>query len=108
YPLSLHDALPISGLRVHPFLVAGLADVQRRVDEDLDEAIGADHLAHPVARGAVGTHRRADDGAAVADDLRGHEADTEDVRVAILLREAEALREMRADDVAVEQRDLAP
>src|SRR5439155_6278812 len=100
--------LAAARLRVHPFLVAGLADVERRVDEDLDEAVCADHLAHPVARGAVGAHRGADDGAAVADDLRGHEADAEDVRVAILLREAEAFREMRADHVAVEQRDLAP
>ena len=69
--------------------------------------VGADHCAYGVARGAVGADGGADDGAAVARDLRGHEADAEDVGVAVFLREAEPLGEMRADNIAVEQRDLA-
>ena len=57
------------------------------------------------ARLLVGRDRRRDHGAAVARQPRGDPADALDVRVAVLLREAEALREVRAHGVAVEVLD---
>src|SRR3712207_7654321 len=47
------------------------------------------------SRRAVGAHGRADYAPAVAHDLRGHEANASDVRVAILLAESQTLREDR-------------
>ena len=44
----------------------------------------------------------------MAHDLGGDEADAPDVGVAVLAAEAEALGQMRAHDVAVEERDLPP
>ena len=93
-------------MRVHPFRIAQFANIERRIDEDFDEVGWSDHLAHGVARDTIRTHGSTDDGAAVTDDLRGNEADAEDVGVTILLAESESLGEMRANDVAVEQRDL--
>ena len=57
-----------------------------------------------AVRGDRGRHRDH----AVAGEQRGDESDPEDVGVAVLLREAEALREVLAHFVAVEQLDLAP
>src|SRR5262249_50257040 len=90
--------------RVHALWGPRLPDRQRRVHEDLDEAIRPDHRPPLVARRPVRADRRAHRDAAVADDLGGHEADAKDVGVAVLLAEAEPAREMRADHVAVEQR----
>ena len=60
----------------------------------------------PSARvSRVRRDRGGDHGAAVAREPRGDPADPLDVRVAVLLREAEALREVRADRVAVEVLD---
>src|ERR1041385_3640095 len=93
-------------LGVHSFDVARLAYAQRRVDEDLDESIRADHVAHAVARGAIRTDRGAHGGAAMAHDFGGDESDAQDVRVAILFGEAETFGQMRAHHVAVEKRHL--
>jgi len=41
-------------------------------------------------------------------DLRRHEPNPPDIRIAIFLTEPEPAREMIAHDVAVEQRDLSP
>ena len=54
---------------------------------------------------SYGRDRGRDHGAALAREPRGDPADPLDVRVAVLLREAEALREVRADGVAVEVLD---
>src|SRR4029453_394304 len=53
----------------------------------------------------VGRDRRDEHGGAVPGQPGGNPADALDVRVAVLLREPEALREMRTDDVAVQVLD---
>src|SRR5215213_274467 len=73
---------------VHALRVARLADLQRRVHEDLEETFVAEHRAALVARRAVRADGRADDAAAVPRYLAGHEPDAADVRVAILPAEA--------------------
>src|SRR5205814_2961867 len=83
--------------------------VDRGLDVDLDERPEPlDHLARLLPGLDVRRDRGADDGAAVARHPRGDPADPLDVRVAVLLREAEALREVRADGVAVEVLDDEP
>src|SRR5439155_26192934 len=80
----------------------------RRVDEDLYERpVLLDHVASVLPRLAVGRDRRDDHGRAVARQARGDPADAVDVRVAILLREAETLGKVLADLVAVEPLDEA-
>ncbi len=102
------EALDLSGerLRIEAVHVATRALVERRADVDLDErAVLLDERASVRPRLLVGRDRRDDDGAAVSRDARRHPAEPLDVRVAILLREAEALREVRAHRVAVEVLD---
>ena len=98
--------LALERLLVEALHVAAGALVDRRLDVDLDE--GADRL-DPVAgllpRLLVRRDRGRDHGAALARDPRGDPADALDVRVAVLLREAEALREVHADVVAVQVLD---
>src|SRR5712691_11400706 len=43
----------------------------------------------------------------MTDDFAGDEGDPSDVRVAVLPTEAEALREVRADDIPIEERHFA-
>ena len=54
---------------------------------------------------AIGRDGRDDDRRAGPREPRGDPADAQDVAVAVLLGEAEALGEVRADDVAVEDLD---
>ena len=95
-------------LGVHPLHVALLADRQRRVDEDLDELVLVHQRPHSVARRPIRGDRGAHHRPAVAHDLAGHEADAQDVGVAVLAGETQALREMSAHHVAVELGHLAP
>src|SRR4051812_16319463 len=97
--------LPLARLPVHALHVARLAHVERRVDEDFDEAVAADQRAALVARRAVRADGRAKNGAAVPRDLRRDEAYAAYVRVAVFLAEAQPLREVRAYHVAVKHRD---
>ena len=102
------EALDLSGerLRIEPVHVATSAFVERRADVDLDErAVLLDERASVRPCLLVGRDRRDDDGAAVSRDARCNPAEPLDVRVAILLREAEPLREVRAHRVAVEVLD---
>ena len=102
------ELLDLAGerLRVEALDVAPGALVDRRVDEHLDERrVLLDHLAGLLPRLLVGRDRRDDHGGAGAREARGDPADPLDVGVPVLLREAEALREVRADDVAVEVLD---
>ena len=79
-------------------------DVDRALDVDLDEAASA--FARTSSRiVAVGRDRGRDRDDAVAREQVRDEADAADVRVAVLLREAEALREVLAHLVAVEDLD---
>ena len=94
-----------AGLRVEALDVALLADLDRGLDVGLDEA-AVHHLARLVADLAVGRDRGGDHRHAVAGQQVGDERDAADVGVAVLLREAEALREVLADDVAVEHLEL--
>src|SRR5215211_6406976 len=90
-----------AGLGVEALDVALLADLDRGLDVRLDEA-AVHNLPRLVADLAVGRDGGRDDRHAVAGEQVRDERDAADVRVAILLREAEALREVLADDVAVE------
>ena len=80
--------------------------LERRVDEDLDESTGSagvfDHAAHLCPRVAVGAHKRANDGPAMAHDLCRDEAYPAHVLVTVLARETKSARQVRAHDVAVE------
>ena len=92
-------------LLVEALRVAADALLERRRDVDLDEV--ADGLARRLARRLVRRDGRDEHGHAVAREQVRDEGDARDVEVAVLAREAEALREMRADEVAVEELDLA-
>ena len=93
-------------LLVETLHVAPRALVDRGLDEDLDErAVLLDHRARLLPRLLVGRDRGGDHGAALARQPGGDPADPLDVRVAVLLREAEALREVRAHGVAVQVLD---
>src|SRR5262245_15312491 len=96
------ELLDLAGARllVEALHVALLADGERRVDEHFDETRGV--LADLVADLAVRADRRADRDAAVLGERVRDPADAADVRVAVRLPEAEALRQVRAHDVAVE------
>ena len=98
------ELLDLAGARllVEPLHVALLADLDRAVDEDLDEVARLHDRAHLIAVGAV----RRDEGrqrhdAGVGEELRDL-ADAADVLGAVLGREAEILVEPVADVVAVE------
>src|SRR5262249_2852730 len=91
-------------LGVQALDVAPRALVERRGDVDLDEAL-ADHLADGVTRLGVGRDGGDDDAGAVARQQLGDEADAQDVGVAVLAREAEALAQVGAADVAVQMLD---
>src|SRR4051812_14074420 len=71
-----------SGPCIHALGITPLALLQRGVDEDFDEPIGADHLPHLVARGAIGADSGAYRDAAMPSDLRGYETDAADVGIA--------------------------
>src|SRR5207244_12749520 len=87
--------------------VAARALVDGRRDVHLDELRAV--LLRPRARLraplGVRRDRRHEHGRAVAREPRGDPADALDVRVAVLLREPEPLREVRANDVALEVLD---
>src|SRR5258706_6390151 len=81
-------------LRIDPFRVALLADAERGVDPHLDEALRPHHVPDFVPGRAIGAHRGAEHDTSVSHDLGGPEAYPPDVHVAVLLAEAEALREV--------------
>src|SRR5262249_41831048 len=88
-------------LRVEALHIAARALLDRRLDEHLDErAELLDRLARVLARLVVRRER-----GGVPRQARGDPTDALDVRVAVLLREAEALRQIRAHGVAVEVLD---
>src|SRR5262249_21835171 len=64
--------------------------------------VADDLMTHLVADLAVGRDRGGDGDDAVPSQELGHVADAADVGVAVLLREAEPLREVRPDLVTVE------
>src|SRR6185503_20818373 len=100
--------LSLAGEAVHTLHVAFFADCKRRINEDFHEAIRANHRAAFITGGTIRADGSADHSATVAGDLRCNETDPPDVGVAVFLREAKSLREMRAHDVAVEHRHLTP
>src|SRR5882672_289735 len=94
-----------AGLLVETLGVALLDHFERRLDVHLDER-GAGLLAHFVADVAVGRDRGRDRDHAIAREHVGDETDAADVGVAVFLRKAQALREVLAHFVAVEDFDL--
>src|SRR5581483_3975693 len=88
---------------VEALRVAARALLERRRDVDLDErCMLLDERARVPPRLLVRRDRADDHGAAGPCDARGDPADAVDVLVAVGLREAEALREVGAHDVAVQ------
>ena len=100
------ELLDLAGasLGVQALQVAPLALLQGGRDVHLAEAV-ADHLADHVAGLDVRRDGRTDHARAVPRQQLGHEPDAEDVGVAVLTAEAEALRQVGAHDVAVEVLD---
>ena len=97
------------GLRVQALHVASCALLDARRDVHLDErGDRLDELAGEPARIAVGRDGRDDHGCPGAGQAARDPADALDVEVAVLPGEAEAPREMRADDIAVEGVDEQP
>src|SRR4051794_10835782 len=103
------ELLDLAGasLRVEALDVAVLARLDRGLYVGLDEA-AVHHLPRLVADLAIGRDRGRDHRDAVARQQVGDERDPADVGVAVLLRETETLREVLADDVAVENLELRP
>src|SRR5918995_5691236 len=98
--------LAAEGLLVEPLDVAPRALLHGRRHVDLDErAVLLDQLARVAASLLVRRDCGDEHCGAVAGQSRSDPADALDVRVAVLLREAEALREVRAHDVAVQGLD---
>ncbi len=96
----------VAGLGVEALHVALLADIERGVAEDLNE-VPLRHLAGFVASFAIGADHRAEDRAAVLGDQASDVAHATDVRISIFLAEAEPLRQVGPDLVAVEHRGVA-
>src|SRR5262249_14867936 len=96
-------------LRVQAVHVAAGTLVEGGLDVDLDERpVLLDERARVAPRPLVGGDGRDDDRAALARDAPRRPAAGPRVRVAVLLREAEALREVRANRVAVQVLDDEP
>jgi hypothetical protein len=98
------ELLDLAGARllVEALHVALLADLDRAVDEDLDEIAGLHERAHLVAVGPIRRDEGRDgDDAGVGEELRDL-ADAPDVLGAILGREPEILVQAVPDVVAVE------
>src|SRR5205807_481009 len=94
-------------LLVQALDVAACTLVDRRLDVDLDElAVLLDQLTSMPARFLVRRDRADEHRGAMAGQSRGDPADSLDVRVPVLLRETEPLREVRPDDIAVQVLDL--
>src|SRR5918995_2777703 len=99
--------LPGQRLLVEPLRIPVRGDLLHgRVHVHLDER--ADLGAHRVPRLPVRGDRTTDRRDAVAGQQLRDEPDPEDVRVAVILREPQALRQVLADDVAVEDLGLQP
>ena len=100
---------PDAGLGVEALDVALLAHLERGGEvHEHEPAVLLDQRAGLLAGGLVGRDRGDDDGAAVLDDLAGDPADPPDVEVAVLAGEGQLAGQVRADDVAVQDRDRAP
>ena len=99
---------PRAGLLVEALRVALLGDVERRVDEDLDELARRRAARGPSRRSARNGEMNDDqhDQAGVDHQLR-HLGDAADVLDAVGVGEAEVLVEAVADVVAVEQVGVA-
>src|SRR5262249_33395164 len=96
-------------LLVEALHVAARTLLHRRVDEDLDERPARrDHLPRLLPRLAVGRDGGDDHRRAVTREPGRDPADAVDVPVAVLLREAEPIRQVLAHLVAVEPFDQLP
>jgi hypothetical protein len=91
---------------VNTFCIARFADFERRVDEDFNKIIGADHRTAFVARVPVGADGCTDHKAAVPHNLRRDKSYPADIQIAVCFAEAKSLRKMRPHHVAVEHSDL--
>src|SRR5258707_8087185 len=94
------------GFLVEALDIAFDESIERSPREDLDEpwSLCADFVAHV----AIWRDGRRDGNATAASDQARHISDAPDVGVAVLLREAQSLRQVRPYLVAVEQLDVPP
>jgi hypothetical protein len=101
------EVLDLAGFRLGPHTldVALCADLSRGVDEDLDQ-VG--HIGPEVIPDAsVGAHDGTDDRRPIARKQVGYEPHAEHVGITVLAFEAEPFGEVGANDVAVENFDVA-
>ena len=105
-PRKALDLTPLP-LRVNSLGVALFTHLQGGVHKDFHKTVLSHQVARIAARRPVRTHRRADDDATVTHDFRRHKPNAPDIDVAIFLAKPQAFREMRPDDDAIQDRDLA-
>mmetsp|Transcript_14509 Transcript_14509/g.22019 ORF Transcript_14509/g.22019 Transcript_14509/m.22019 type:complete len:231 (-) Transcript_14509:10-702(-) len=99
--------LPSPGLLVEPLHIAGLHNLEGRIDEDLQERQGGVgmHLASIGSVGGIGRNEPRDhDGTRFGEEL-GHLCDAADVLLAVLWAEAEVPVQAEAQVVAVQAVD---
>src|SRR5579883_728133 len=91
-------------LTVQTLYIAGLGHLERAFHVHLDKIRNAG--ADLVTEGAVGRNGSSHGDYAIARQQLADEPNPPDVRVAILLAEAETFREMSANHIAIQQLDL--
>src|SRR5262249_46322530 len=96
-----------ASLRVKPLGVAGLANFNGRVDEDLDEPPGRHDLANQVTVGAIRRNKGRDANRSMAGKQLRHLADASNVLGAVDLGKPQVGAKSLADVIAVEQANLA-
>src|ERR1700755_319415 len=99
------DDLPIARPSIQPLRIALLAEGERRIDEDFDEAVRADAGPARLARIPERTDDSADGDAAADDDLARELADSPHVGATIGIRISEVRRQALSDVVTVEHLD---
>ncbi len=95
--------MPRTGLGIEPLRVTPHALLERRVDMNLDELVGADKATNHIPLGPIGRNERADhDQSGIDHQLRDF-ARAPDIFDPISLGEAEVAVEAVSDVVAVQQ-----
>ena len=96
---------PPAHLPVQALDVAGLADVHRRVDEDLEELVSPDQRPRLIPVRSIRADQGADRRSLVSHDFRGDPAHGQHVSLPVDPAEASLREELLTNDVAIEQRD---
>src|SRR3546814_13813692 len=105
--VNASDPLYDTGARlgIESLAIPLLADFQRRRHIDFYKAaFSLDALSHPAPGRPVGRYGRADCSAAILCDFRRHEADPQNVEIAMFLREPQPAGKVLADHIPVHER----